>query len=296
MPDEIHERITGRTELIALIADPIRHSRSPRMHNLALAHLGIDAAYLAFEVDEDGLAAAVAGLAALGARGFNVSMPHEMSIVPLLDEISDAARLIGACNTVVRVGGRLRGENTDGVGYVAALRERGVEVAGATLTLLGAGGAATAIAVQCALDGARAIRLFNRRDRFFAHGEQIVATVREGTGTDITLHDLEDLPALRAAVAESHVLANATEVGMGALAHLSPLPDPAVLRPDLFVSDVVYAPERSLLLRHAEAAGCRVMNGLGMMFHQGAASFRLWTGQEMPLDVVRAHMDEEESR
>ncbi|MBU4215215.1 MAG: quinate/shikimate dehydrogenase [Actinobacteria bacterium] len=290
MSDEVPQKLTGHTQLLGLIAYPIRHSQSPRMHNLALAALGLDYAYLAFEVGDGELAGAVAGLKALKVRGWNVSMPNKIAILPLLDEQSPAVRMVGACNTVVNDDGVLTGHVTDGLGYVAALRENGIEPAGQRITLIGAGGAGTAIAIQAALEGVARLDIFNRRDAVWPIGEKTVATIRQNTGTHVELHDLDDTAAFRAAVAESAVLANATNVGMGTLLGVSPLPDSAVLRPDLFVSDVVYAPPRTAFLEQAEAAGCRWMNGLGMMLHQGAAAFELWTGVPMPLDYVREHL------
>lgn len=290
MPDGTIRAITGHTELLGLIAYPIRHSLSPRMHNLALAELGLDYAYLAFEVDNDGLAEAVTGLKALRVRGWNVSMPNKMAIVPMLDDLSPAARMVGAVNTVVNDDGRLTGHVTDGTGYMTALREAGVDPVGKRITMIGAGGAGTAIAIQAALDGVERIDIFNRRDAVWPTAEKTVRTIAENTSATAVLHDLDDLDDFRACVAESAVLANATNVGMGKLIDLSPLPALDVLRPDLFVSDVVYHPEKTLFLSQAEEAGCPNMNGLGMMLHQGAAAFELWTGQPMPVDLVRAEM------
>lgn len=287
---EVPQRITGRTELLALLADPIRHSHSPRMHDLALAKLGLDYASLAFEVDSDGLEAAVAGLRALKVRGWNVSMPHKRAMVGLLTVRDRSVELTGSCNTVVVDDGVLTGYNTDGIGWTRALRENHVEVAGATITIIGAGGAATAMAAQAALEGAGRILVVNRRDAFFDDGGATLAGIAAATGVDVSLSDLDDEGAFAAAVAESSVLANATGVGMGSLVGVSPVRDAGILRPDLFVSDVVYSPARTALLAQAEAAGCRTMNGLPMMFHQGAASFELFTGHAMPLDYVRERM------
>lgn len=290
MPDGTIRAITGHTELLGLIAYPIRHSMSPRMHNLALAELDLDYAYLAFEVDTDQLADAVTGLRAMRVRGWNVSMPNKMAILPLLDDLSPAARMVGAVNTVVNDDGHLTGHVTDGIGYMTALREAGVDPAGRRITMIGAGGAGTAIAIQAALDGVERIDIFNRRDAVWPVAEHTVRTIAEQTSATAVLHDLDDVEDFRACVADSSVLANATNVGMGTLKDLSPLPDPGVLRPDLFVSDVVYSPARTLFLAQAEAAGCRTMNGLGMMLHQGAAAFELWTGTPMPLDRIRAEL------
>ncbi|RKR76479.1 hypothetical protein [Frondihabitans australicus] len=285
-------RIDGATELLGLIATPIRHSRSPRMHDLALEHLGLPYVYLAFEVGAQELADAVSGLRALGARGFNVSMPNKVAVLDLLDDVDEAARLIGACNTVVNHDGVLTGYNTDGLGWTAALRENGVSVTGATVTIIGAGGASSAMVTQAALEGAARVRVVNRRDGFFDAALALASRVTAATGVPVTVGDLDDADGFVSAVGESSILANATGVGMKPLEGLSPLPVPAVdvLRPSLFVSDVVYEPAASALLLDARAAGCRTMNGLPMMLHQGAASFELFTGHAMPLDHVRAHL------
>lgn len=290
MTDGQPRAITGHTELLGLIAYPIRHSMSPRMHNLALAELDLDYAYLAFEVDSDALADSIAGLRAMRVRGWNVSMPNKIAVLPLLDHLSPAAELVGACNTVVNDNGVLTGHVTDGTGYMTALREAGIDATGKRITLIGAGGAGTAIAIQAALDGVAEIEIYNRRDAVWSIGESTVAKIAEHTGAKATLRELDDVDAFRESVAGSVVLANATNVGMGTLLGVSPLPALDVLRPDLFVSDVIYSPARSLFLEQAEAAGCATMNGFGMMLHQGAAAFELWTGQPMPVDHVRTHL------
>lgn len=291
MSAEVAQKITGRTELLGLIAYPIRHSNSPRMHNLALAKLGLDYAYLAFEVDAPELEDAIRALRVLKVRGWNVSMPNKMEVIKYLDQISTAVELIGACNTVVNEGGRLRGENTDGLGYMAALRQHGVETKNKKITLIGAGGAAMAIATQAALDGVGSIDIFNRRDDFFVKGEASAAKISQRTSAKVSLHDLDDLDAFRASVKASVVLTNATNVGFkGKLEGISPLPDLSVLRPDLFVTDSIYAPQKTKFLEQAEAAGCHYMNGIPMMLHQGAAAFKMWTGQDMPLDYIKEHL------
>jgi shikimate dehydrogenase len=157
--------ITGHTELIGLIATPIRHSMSPAMHNAAFEKLGMDRVYLVFEVGKEGLEATVNGLRAMGVRGWNVSMPNKTAIIPYLDKITPAAEMCGAVNTVINDNGVLTGTITDGTGWVQSVREQGVDLTGKKMTLLGAGGAATAILVQAALDGLAEISVFNRKKR-----------------------------------------------------------------------------------------------------------------------------------
>ena len=233
------ERITGHTELIGLIATPIRHSMSPTMHNEAFAYLGLDYVYLAFEVGNQELKDVVQGFRAMKLRGFNVSMPNKTEICQYLDKLSPAAQLVGAVNTVVNDDGVLTGHITDGTGYMRALSEAGIDIIGKKMTVLGAGGAATALCVQAALDGVKAISIFNRRDKFFANAEETVAKIRHNTDCEIHLFDLDDHDKLRAEIDSSVILTNATGVGMKPFEGQMLLPDDSFLRPDLIVSDVI---------------------------------------------------------
>lgn len=281
------ERITGKTQLIGLIATPISHSLSPTMHNEAFAKLGLDYVYLAFDCGIEQLEDVVKGFRALNLRGFNVSMPNKTVIHKYLDKLSPAAELAGAVNTVVNDNGVLTGHITDGVGYMRSLKEEGVDIIGKKMTLIGAGGAATAICIQAALDGVKEISIFNRKDDFYKRAEKTVRDINEKTGCRAQLFDLADTERLRAEIADSVILTDATSVGMKPLEGLCNIPDPSMLRPDLVVSDVVYIPKKTKLLEMAEKQGCKIINGLGMMLWQGAKAFELWTGQEMPVDYVK---------
>ncbi len=285
------QRITGHTELIGLIADPIRHSKSPMMHNTAFEALGLDYVYLVFEVDLPRLPAAVAGLRALGVRGFNVSMPLKSAILPLLDEVLPAGQLCQAVNTVVNVDGRFIGTSTDGEGFLTACRAEGVELRGKTVTLLGAGGAGTSVAMQAGLEGVRELYVFNRADRFWTRAQENVDRLNRRTDCRAQVFPLEDRAALEACLARSQVLVNATSAGFGAQQGACALPEDLPLRRDLVVADVIYDPAETPLLARARAAGCLAMNGLGMMLYQGAAAFRLWTGRDMPMEAVRAALE-----
>lgn len=285
------ERITGHTELIGLIAYPIRHSQSPKMHNEAFAKLGLDYAYLAFEVDNDTLEDTVKGLRAMKVRGCNVSMPNKTVIGKYLDHLSPAAEMCGAVNTVVNDNGVLTGHITDGVGYMTALKDAGIDVIGKKMTIVGCGGAATAIEIQAALDGVAEISIFNRKDEFWPRAEQNVKNINEKTNCKATLFDLDDKEALRAEIESSYLFANATGVGMKPLEGQMVIPDASYLRPDLIVTDVVYSPTETELLRVAKEVGCKTMNGLGMMLYQGAAAFKLWADQDMPIDYIKDVMD-----
>lgn len=285
------ERISGHTELIGLIATPIRHSKSPKMHNEAFAKLGLDYAYLAFEVGNEELEDAVKGFKALKVRGYNVSMPNKTVIGQYLDHLSPAAELCGAVNTVVNDNGVLTGHITDGIGYMRSLKDAGIEPAGKKVTIAGAGGAATAIEIQMALDGVKEISIFNRRDEFWERAEQNVKNINEKTSCKATLFDLADTEALKREIEDSYLFANATGVGMKTLEGQMVIPDASFLRKDLIVTDVVYMPTETELLRVAKEVGCKTMNGLGMMLYQGAAAFELWTGKEMPIDYMKEILD-----
>ncbi|MDS9998427.1 shikimate dehydrogenase [Bacillus atrophaeus] len=288
-------RINGKTQLIGLIATPIGHSLSPTMHNLAFKKLGLNYAYLAFEVGNEQLKDVVTGMRALGVRGFNVSMPNKMKIIPYLDQLADSAKFSGAVNTVVNDNGTLTGHSTDGMGYVRNLKEHGVDIAGKKMTLIGSGGAATPIAIQSALEGLAEISIFARNDAFFEKAVENVRIINEDmkdSNCKANVYPLEDQETLRAEIASSDILANGTGVGMKPLEGLSVIEDVSMLRPDLIVSDVVYNPVKSKLLEQAEEAGCKTINGLGMMVWQGAMAFELWTGKEMPVAYINEQMFE----
>ena len=258
------------------------------MHNTAFEALGLDYAYLAFDFQPDRLEDAVKGLKALGAKGWNVSMPYKTDIIPLLDEISEVSRLCESVNTVINRDGKLYGTVTDGTGYMSALADQGFDIKGKKMTVLGCGGAATAICIQAALDGVKEISIFNANDSFFHRAEENAAKINANTGCVAHAYPLEDTERLRAEIASSALLANATNVGMGKLEGISLITDKTMLRPDLICTDVIYTPEETAFLKLAREAGCPTMNGTGMVLYQGAASFKLWTGMDMPIDAVKA--------
>ena len=281
------ERITGHTELIGLMAYPIRHSSSPAMQNEAFAKMGFEYAYLAFEVDNDNLEDAVTGLRALKLRGSNVSMPNKTVVHKYLDKLSPAAELTGAVNTIVNDNGVLTGHITDGTGFMAAIKDNNIDAIGKKMTIVGAGGAATAIQIQAALDGVSEISIFNRKDEFWDRAVHNVETINSKTSCKATLYDLNDLETLKAEIENSYLFVNATGMGMKPLEGQTYIPDASYLRPELMVVDVVYSPAETELLKMAKAVGCKCMNGLGMMLFQGSAAFELWTGKPMPIDYMK---------
>ena len=284
------ERITGHTELIGLIATPIRHSSSPRMHNEAVAKLGLDYAYLAFEVGNEELEDTIKGFRAMKVRGSNVSMPNKTVVHKYLDKLSDAAEMCGAVNTIVNDDGVLTGHITDGIGYMSGLKDAGIDIIGKKMTIVGAGGAATAIQVQAALDGVKEISIFNRKDEFYERAQKTVKDINEKTNCKATLYDLEDLDKLKEEIASSYIFTNATGMGMKPLEGQTYIPDKSFLREDLIVTDVVYAPTETALLKMAKEVGCKTLNGFPMMLFQGAAAFKLWTNQDMPIEHVKEVM------
>ena len=281
------ERITGHTELIGLMAYPIRHSSSPAMQNEAFAKMGFDYAYLAFEVDNDNLEDAIRSIRALKMRGSNVSMPNKTVVHKYLDHLSPAAELTGAVNTIVNDDGVLTGHITDGTGFMAALRDNAIDVIGKKMTIVGAGGAATAIEIQAALDGVAEISVFNRKDEFWERAQRNVDVINEKTDCRAELFDLDGLEILKAEIADSCLFVNATGMGMKPLEGKTYIPDASYLRPDLIVADVVYSPAETALLKMAKQVGCKCMNGFGMMLFQGSAAFELWTGKPMPIEYMK---------
>lgn len=261
------------TALCGILLHPAGHTRSPAMHGAAYRALGIDAVYLAFDVPPAALAAAVAGLRALRARQFAVSIPHKRAVIALLDEVDETARRIGAVNTASLRGERLVGSNTDWLGAVRAL-ERETPLAGRRAVVLGAGGTARAVVHGLHERGARVVVLNRTPERAAELARELGADSAGGLGELArTPHD---------------VLVNTTSVGLRADA--SPV-DAAALRPGSVVLDAVYDPERTRLLRDAEARGARTVSGKWMLVHQAAAQLELWTGRQAPLDVMAAAFD-----
>ncbi|AKA68772.1 shikimate dehydrogenase [Clostridium scatologenes] len=284
----MEKRISGTTALYSLIGTPVGHSGSPAMYNYSFQKTGIDSAYLAFDISLEKVPDAIAAIKTLNIKGSNVTMPCKSEVVKYMDELSPAARIVGAVNTIVNNNGKLTGNITDGVGFVRSLNENGVEVKGKNITIIGAGGAATAIQVQCALDGAKEISIFNIKDDFYKRAEETIEKLKQEVPQCVVeLYDLEDRQKLREKIASSNILVNATKVGMHPHEDESPIKDNSVFRKDLVVSDTVYNPKQTKFLKDAEAAGCKTVDGTGMLLWQGAEAFKLYTGLEMPAKEVK---------
>ena len=237
-------RPTGTTRMGGLIGYPTTHSLSPMMHNDSFALLGIDFVYLCFDVADGDLGGVVGALRAMNTYGFNVTMPHKRAVIGYLDELSKEAALCGAVNTVVNKGGRLIGHNTDGTGFIRGVCEAGCDIAGGEITLIGAGGAGSAIASAAVLSGISALNIVCRRSRSWDNASRLASSLQEASGCKVTLIDLEDGALVRSAVRNSCLLVNATNVGMAPDTARMPIDDPDIYHAELTAADVIYHPRK----------------------------------------------------
>lgn len=274
-------RIDGQTRLAAVVATPIKHSLSPFIHNRAFEETGINGVYVAWDIQSHDLEETVNNIRRYDMFGINISMPYKQAVLSYLDDIDEAAALIGAVNTVVNRDGRLIGYNTDGYGFFASLKD--FNIRGKSMTILGGGGAATALIAQAALDGAGAIHVFSRQQSLPLVQERVKAYTR-ASGVPITVLPFEDNRLLQEKIGEADLLVNATSLGMdGQSSPLSPKID---LPTSLRVADLIYQPFETPFLAHARSKDLVVSNGLGMLLHQAAKAFELWTGRPMPTDMI----------
>lgn len=268
---------------LCVIGDPIEHSLSPAMHNAALGHLGLGKEYV-FEkakVTSAELADFIKRFRKGEFTGVSVTMPHKVAVIRFLDELSEEAKIIGAVNTVTLSENKLVGHNTDGAGCVMALKSAGVPIRGRNAVVIGAGGAAKAIAVSLALERAGKISVLNRTP---AAAEEIAATVRIISGSRIETAGLE---RMEEALADADILINATPIGMSGISPRTVVPKD-LFRRNMNVFDMVYEPLETQHLLDARMAGARTIPGVEMLLHQGAVQFKLFTGRDAPLDVMRA--------
>ncbi len=284
----MESRITGHTGLLALIGSPIEHSGSPAMYNYSFERLGLDYAYVALDIKENEVKDAIAAMKLFHMRGGNVTMPDKTEAAKYMDELSPAAQIIGAVNTIVNEDGKFVGYITDGEGFVNNLKDHGIDIKGKKITVAGGGGAATAIQVQCALDGAREITIFNKKDTFFERTLATAEKIRRAVpGITVNVYDIDDVAKMTEEIASADIFANATIVGMKPLDDQSVVKDVSAFRPGLVVADAVYNPEETKLLREAKAAGCTCIGGKGMLLWQGVSAFKLFSGKDMPVDEVK---------
>ena len=274
-------KIDGYTRLAAVVANPIKHSISPFIHNSAFEATNTNGVYLAWEVDATELAETVANIRRYQMYGINLSMPYKEQVIPYLDQLSEEACLIGAVNTVVNREGTLIGYNTDGKGFFKSLPS--FKISKKRLVLLGAGGAAKAILAQAILDGVSQISVFVRSSSM-EKTRPYLEKIQNATGFRVDLFALEDVQDLQDSITQADLLVNATSVGMDGSSQ--PIPTSIVLPEKLLVADVIYQPFETPFLKWARNQGNQSINGLGMLLYQAAEAFELWTGKEMPTDQI----------
>ena len=274
-------KIDGYTRLAAVVANPIKHSISPFIHNQAFEATHTNGVYVAWEVETTDLAETVANIRRYQMFGINLSMPYKEQVIPYLDQLSEEARLIGAVNTVVNREGTLIGYNTDGKGFFKSLPS--FKISRKRLVLLGAGGAAKAILAQAILDGVSQISVFVRSSSM-EKTRPYLEKIQNATGFRVDLFALEDIQELQDSITQADLLVNATSVGMDGSSQ--PIPTSIVLPEKLLVADVIYQPFETPFLKWAKEQGNQSINGLGMLLYQAAEAFELWTGKEMPTDQI----------
>lgn len=274
-------KINGYTRLAAVVANPIKHSISPFIHNSAFEATHTNGVYLAWEVEGTDLAETVANIRRYQMYGINLSMPYKEQVIPYLDQLSEEACLIGAVNTVVNREGTLIGYNTDGKGFFKSLPS--FKISGKKMVLLGAGGAAKAILAQAILDGVSQISVFVRSSSM-EKTRPYLEKIQNATGFRVDLFALEDVQDLQDSITQADLLVNATSVGMDGSSQ--PIPTSIVLPEKLMVADVIYQPFETPFLKWARNQGNQSINGLGMLLYQAAEAFELWTGKEMPTDQI----------
>ncbi len=274
-------KIDGYTRLAAVVANPIKHSISPFIHNRAFEATHTNGVYLAWEIEGTDLAETVANIRRYQMFGINLSMPYKEQVIPYLDQLSEEARLIGAVNTVVNRDGTLIGYNTDGKGFFKSLPS--FKISGKRMVLLGAGGAAKAILAQAILDGVSQVSVFVRSTSI-EKTRPYLEKLQNETGFKVDLFALEDVSELQARITDSDLLANATSVGMDGVS--LPISTSVLLPEKLLVADVIYQPFETPFLKWARNQGNQAINGLGMLLYQAAEAFQLWTGKEMPTTQI----------
>lgn len=277
-------QIDGHTRMAAVVARPIKHSISPFIHNYAFDITGVNGVYVAWDIPEEDLQESVQNVRRYDMFGINISMPYKQVVIPFLDELDQAAQLIGAVNTVVNRQGHLVGYNTDGYGFFKALeKDDGFTIKDKTMTILGGGGAATSIIVQAALNGAKRINIFNQT-QFLEETKAKAEKYAAATDVQLDVFPVEDQALIQEKILESDLLVNATSVGMDGKSMV--LADDTDLPACLRVADTIYQPFETPFLKYARSKGLKASNGLGMLLYQAAKAFELWTEQVMPTDEI----------
>jgi len=274
----------GPARQLGLLGHPVGHSVSPAMHNAAFRSQQMSAVYGAFDVEPGQLRAAIDGVRALGFLGLNVTIPHKEAVMEFLDEVAPTARQVGAVNTIVNRGGRLMGYNTDGWGFISSLEEHRIRVAGVNAVILGAGGAARAVALHLALAGVRRLTISNRTPQ---RAEALAQDVQPAA-PHVKVDAVEALsPEERVALMDAGLVVNCTPLGMHPNEAASPVQEINLLPQGAVVYDTVYRPLETRLLREARIRGLHTVSGLSMLVHQGACAWEYWFGRRGPTSVMQ---------
>lgn len=276
-----------RAELTGVFGDPVDGNPTGVVEEAAFLAKGLNYRYLTIKVRPEDLEDAMKSVRIFGMKGINLTMPHKVKVIPYLDELSEAASIIGAVNTVINRDGRLYGENTDGKGFVIALMKSGESLEGKKITILGAGGAARAIAVECALNGARHITVINRNKE---RGNELAELIRQKTSSRAEYLEWKTKMSIPE---ETEILINATSVGFSPNVKDKPDIDYLSVTNHVCVCDVVFNPPETVFLAEAAKRGAKTVNGLGMLVRQAALNFTLWTGQEAPVDIMTEALQNE---
>lgn len=276
-----------RAELTGVFGDPVDDNPTGVVEETAFAVKNLNYRYLTVKVLPEDLGKAMDSVRIFGMKGINLTMPHKIKVLPYLDELSPAAKIIGAVNTVIQKDGKLYGENTDGKGFVTALKNSGETLEGKKVTILGAGGAARAIAVECALNGAVHINIINRSAE---KGEELASLIQSETDSSaqyLTWESSMKIPA------DTQILINATSIGFSPNVTDKPDIDYSTITNQMCVCDVIFNPAETIFLKTAAANGAKIVTGLGMLVQQAALNFTLWTGVEAPVDVMEEALKKE---
>lgn len=271
--------IKGSTNIVGLIGHPVEHSFSPPMHNAAFQKLGMDYAYVAFDVNPTDLSSAIEGAKSLNIKGFNVTIPHKIEVMQYLDELDEVAKLIGAVNTIDFK--ELKGYNTDGIGAVRAIEEV-TSIKDKKIIVAGAGGASRAISFYLAKFGASSITILNRNvDKAKNLSDDVLASDLIGDVNFASISEIDNyLP-------DADILVDTTPLGMDPHVNDEPIATAENMHEDLVVFDAVYNPNETVLLKEAIKAGAKPVYGIKMLLYQGAESFKIWTGRDAPIDVMQ---------
>lgn len=276
-----------RAELTGVFGDPVDDNPTGVVEEAAFAAKDLNYRYLTVKVLPEDLGKAMDSVRIFGMKGINLTMPHKIKVLPYLDELSPAAKIIGAVNTVIQKDGKLYGENTDGKGFVTALKNSGETLEGKKVTILGAGDAARAIAVECALNGAVHINIINRSAE---KGEELASLIQSETDSSaqyLTWESSMKIPA------DTQILINATSIGFSPNVTDKPDIDYSTITNQMCVCDVIFNPAETIFLKTAAANGAKIVTGLGMLVQQAALNFTLWTGVEAPVDVMEEALKKE---